>query len=393
MDDIRFRFRGEIPGSKSVFNRALIVKSYFPELQLKGFSECDDVKYMFEGIKQINDKSRIDCGEGGTTFRFLALRVSRQKGNHILEGSERLLSRPQKGLLALLNQLGVEAEIHDHELKLKSLGWKKPGNTIRVDSSESSQYASALLLNSWLLDFDLEFELTEDKVSEAYFLLTLEMVQEMGLKVNKTKKGYHVPAFQKVSLDKYSVEPDISSTFTMASAAALAGELVVENFPEKSKQPDLIFLEIFKKMGIRFSVQGTTLTVSSTPHFKNIEWNLSESPDLFPVLAILCSWADGISKLYGAPHLTKKESNRISKVADLLSLLKIKFDVLPDGMVIQGNPSQQLMKSIRFNPDSDHRMVMAATLMKLKGHDIVIEEPQAINKSFPEFWNMLGIKP
>lgn len=388
-----FRFQGEIPGSKSIFNRALIVKSYFPELNLKGFSECDDVRHMRNGVKQISSHSHIDCGEGGTTFRFMTLRVSRQAGAHTLEGSQRLMTRPQKGLLDLLRQLGVQAQIDNCELKLLSRGWQRPSAPIKVDTSESSQYASALILNSWLLDFDLEFELVGDKVSESYFLLTLEMVKSLGMQVEKNESLYVIPKGQKLSHFDWVVEPDLSSAFTMASAAALAGDIVIENFPVKSSQPDLVFLEIFKKMQIDFSLEENRLHVKKNPSLRAVEWNLSQSPDLFPVLAVLCSWADGVSRLYGAPHLTKKESNRIGKAAELLSHLKIQYEVLSDGMIIFGNPQQALIKNVIFNPDKDHRMVMAATLMKLKGHDIHIEEPDVINKSFPEFWSMIGIQP
>jgi 3-phosphoshikimate 1-carboxyvinyltransferase len=126
---------------------------------------------------------------------------------------------------------------------------------------------------------------------------------------------------------------------------------------------------------------------------KSVDWDLFQSPDLFPVLAVVCSWANGVSKLYGAPHLALKESNRIQKVADLFNLLGVQHEILEDGMIIHGNPHQTLKKKIVFNPDQDHRMVMAAALMKLKGHDITVEHPEAINKSFPEFWGMIGIKP
>lgn len=388
-----FRFQGEMPGSKSVFNRALIVKSYFPELNLKGFSECDDVRYMRNGLIRINNHSHIDCGEGGTTFRFMTLRASRQAGVHILEGSKRLMARPQKGLLDLLKQLGVQAQIESCELKLKSSGWQRPSAAIKVDTSESSQYASALALNAWLLDFDLEFELVGDKVSESYFLLTLEMLKSLGMQVEKKESLYVIPKGQKPRHFNLIVEADLSSAFTMAAAAALAGDTVIENFPIKSSQPDLAFLEIFKKMQIDFSLKENRLHVQKSPSLRAVEWNLIQSPDLFPVLAVLCSWGDGVSKLHGAPHLTKKESNRIGKVAELLNLLKIQNEVLSDGMIIFGSSQQAMTKNVIFNPDKDHRMVMAAALMKLKGHDIHIEEPEVINKSFPEFWSMIGIQP
>lgn len=389
----KFHFQGEIPGSKSVFNRALIVKSYFPQLILYGNSECDDVRFMRQGLAQLSGEGSIDCGEGGTTFRFMALRASRQKGFHELLATARLLQRPQQGLLDLLHQLGITARIMDQKLVMDSQGWKKTSRPLLVNTSESSQYASALVLNAWLLDFDLEFTLVGDKVSESYFLLTLEMLKSLGMRIEKTPQGFLIPAGQKIDKFEWTVEPDISSTFTMAAAGALAGEVILENFPEKSAQPDLVFLEIFKKMNVDFFVEGSQLTVNNSPSLQAVDWDLFQSPDLFPVLAVLCSWAQGVSKLHGAPHLALKESHRIQKVSDLLKLVGVDHEVLPDGMIIHGNPNQSLVHGGRFYPDKDHRMVMAAALMKLKGHEFQIEEPQAISKSFPEFWGMIGLTP
>ncbi len=388
-----FRFRGDIPGSKSVFNRALIVQSYFPVLDLRGFSECDDVRHMREGLKEIRDRSRIDCGEGGTTFRFMALRASRHRGVHILEAAQRLLERPQKGLLDLLNQLGIRTRIKRNELYVISEGWKRPRGPLRVDTSESSQYASALVLNAWLLDFDLEFELVGDRVSESYFELTMKMLRHLGMRYQETEKGYLIPAGQRIEKLEFDIEADLSSGFTMAAAGALAGESVITNFPVNSQQPDKVFVDIFKRMGIGTEVVGNELRVTKPAMLKSVDCDLYQAPDLFPVLAVLCSWAQGTSKLHNAPHLVKKESNRIQKVADLLSLVGVRHEILPDGMIIHGDPQQKLVKRVSFNPDKDHRMVMAASLMKLMGHGITIEEPQAINKSFPEFWEMIGLQP
>ena len=389
-----FRFQGEIPGSKSVFNRALIVQSYFSVLDLKGFSECDDVRYMRAGLKEIRQRSRIDCGEGGTTFRFMALRASRQMGVHVLEGAQRLMERPQQGLIDLLAQLGVQARIKRNEMHIVSEGWKRPPGPLRVNTSESSQYASSLVLNSWLLDFDLEFELVGDKVSESYFDLTLEMVRYLGMRYKRTASGiFHIPLGQRIEKLEYEVEADLSSTFTMAAAGALAGESIIENFPPHSRQPDKVFVDIFRRMGVMVELEGTRLSVQENFPLRSVDCDLYQSPDLFPVLAVLCSWAKGPSKLHNAPHLVKKESNRIRKVAELFTLLEIRHEVLSDGMIVHGDPQQKLARGIKFNPDKDHRMVMAAALMKLKGHDITIEEPEAINKSFPEFWKMIGLQP
>ncbi|HWU43997.1 MAG TPA: hypothetical protein VN132_11185 [Bdellovibrio sp.] len=393
-----FSFRGKIPASKSIFNRALIVQSFFPVMDLHGFSECEDVRHLREGLKEIRNRSRIDCGDGGTTFRFMALRAARQLGVHVLEGSPRLMERPLRGLLDLLQQLGVQVRQKRNELYIVSKGWQKPRKPLLVDVSESSQFASALALNAWLLDFDLEFELVGEKVSESYFEMTMKMLKYLGMRYRKTAKGYLIPKEQRLEKLSFDIEADMSSTFTIAAAGALAGRSVIENFPVQSEQPDKVFVEIFKRMGIQTSFENAAeneqekiLKVSASS-LRAVDCDLSQAPDLFPVLAVLCSWAQGTSKLHNAPQLANKESHRIHKVAELLSLVGVQHEILEDGIIIHGNPEQKKIKRGRFNPDKDHRMVMAAALMKLKGHDIVIEEPQVINKSFPEFWEMIGLK-
>lgn len=390
---IKFAYDGVIPGSKSLFNRILIVKSYFPVLDITGESTCDDVRFMREGIKHIQSRSHIDCGEGGTTLRFMALRVSRQPGVHTLKGTPRLMQRPQTGLLDLLQQLGVQAQIKGNELIIVSDGWKKPKQPLKLGLAESSQYASALLLNSWMLDFDLEFELVGQKLSESYFALTLELVKKLGMRVQQKDSHFHISAGERISHLEYEVESDLSSMFTIATAGALAGESCIRNFPLESKQPDKAFLDVFQKMHVVTEFKERTLLVRESRFLKSVEYNLGESPDLFPVLAVLCSFAHGVSRLYGAPHLVSKESNRIAKVSELLTLVGIEHESLPDGMIIHGQPHQDLKSGLEFNPDQDHRMVMAASLLKLRGHGIHIHEPEAINKSFPEFWSIIGVKP
>lgn len=392
---VDFHYQGSIPASKSLFNRALIVQSYFPALTLHGESTCEDVVHMQRALAKISDRSHLDCGDGGTTFRFLVLRASRQRGVHSLVGSERLMQRPQKELLDILRQFGVQAQIKKNGLYMISEGWKKPRGVVKVDSSTSSQFASSLALNAWRLDFDLEFELTGQKVSESYFEMTLDLLKKLGMRISKTERGYLIPSQQRLSLLDWNVEPDISSTFSIAVIAALCGEAIIENFPVQSLQPDHVFLEIFRKMNVDFQLEESRLHVKRSPFLKSCEWNLGMSPDLFPVLAVLASQAHGVTKLFGAPHLAAKESDRIQKVADLFDLIGVTYEKQSDGMIIHGVGSNKrpLIASGNFDPDQDHRMVMAAMAYRMLGHQFKIEEPQAINKSFPEFWSIIGVHP
>ena len=388
-----FRFVGEIPGSKSIFNRALIVQSYFSELNLNGYSTCDDVENMRKSLKQLANHQSLQCGEGGTTFRFMTLRASRLPGHHEIFAAKRLFQRPQKGLMDLLAQLGVIVESRADRFIIESKGWSLQNSVIRLDLSESSQFASGLLLNAWLLPFDLHLKLSGDKVSQSYFQLTLEMVRELGMDIQEHGDSIVIPAQQKIKKQEFTIEADLSSAFSIACAGGLCGQSKILNFPEKSVQPDLAFLEVFRQMGVHYNLHKGALEVEDSGLMRGIDFSLRECPDLFPVLAILCSWAEGTSRLFGAPQLVAKESNRILKVAELLNLIGVKYEVKADGMIIHGNPNQALVKSIKYNPDQDHRMAMAAALLKLKGHEIYIEDPEVVNKSFPEFWQLIGVTP
>ena len=130
---------------------------------------------------------------------------------------------------------------------------------------------------------------------------------------------------------------------------------------------------------------------------KGIHWNLNSCPDLFPVLATLCAFAKGPSRLDGAPHLIFKESNRIQKSAELIHLLGVKTKLLSDGMEIipgsiehfPGESRGLKMESVPFDTDHDHRLAFAASLVKSQNYPIEILHPEVVNKSFPEFWEIL----
>jgi 3-phosphoshikimate 1-carboxyvinyltransferase len=120
--------------------------------------------------------------------------------------------------------------------------------------------------------------------------------------------------------------------------------------------------------------------------------NLENSPDLFPVLAVLCGLAQGTSKLFGAPHLALKESNRIQKTFELLTKAGIKSQIVDGGLIIEGSNMKIHSKAFSFDPDHDHRMAMAAALLNMVGAKIQILNKEVVNKSFPEFWSIVGVQ-
>lgn len=385
-----FNFVGEIAASKSYFNRALVAKSYHRNLELLGFSDCDDVTHMRAAIEKVSTRSEIDCGDAGTVLRFMTFRVSRESGWHWLRGSKRLMSRPQDPLIHILAQLGVTVQKVNDGLFVSSSGWKDPKKVLTIDRSISSQFASGLLLNCWNLDFPLQFRFSEEALSESYFQMSLQLVKNLGMEITNTEGVYTVLPEQRIKVNKLEVEADLSSSFMFAVAAVLTGHLEITNWPEHSLQPDHVFLGALDNMEIKYQLDNGSFKISRQEDFLGVEFNLSNCPDLFPGLALLCGHAKGTSRLWGAPHLAAKESNRIAKTAELLRRLGILCIEQADGLVIEGNGnSENLLKSFEFDPDQDHRMAMTAGVARLLGHDIHLLHPEVVNKSCPEFWRML----
>ncbi len=396
---ISFSYSGDVPASKSMINRALICQTYHPSLKIVGASNCEDVKNMKLAIVSMIQKKPIFCGDAGTVLRFIASRASRIEGTYKITGSKRLFERPQQDLAYILEQLSVRCQLIKDEILIHGDGWKKPLVPVRVPRDSSSQFATGLLLNSWDLPFDLEFEM-KTGVSESYFKMTYEMLQKLGLQIDRKNDLWRIPAKQKIVCDSLVMEPDYSSAFAIAAAGALSGTAIINSVTEKSLQPDYVFIEVLKKMGASVEIKsvangiGKQLIVrKSDQELQPIEYNLQNCPDLFPVLAVVCAFAKGESKLIGAPHLKNKESNRIQKIADLFEKAGIFCSVKNDGIHIVGYGKQTKLKDFKFDPDHDHRIAMAAGLLKLKGFGIEILNSQVVNKSYPEFWQALGIKP
>ncbi len=391
----RFCFSGIIPASKSNFNRALICASYGQGISLRGESSCDDVKKMKEALSQLGENTAYDCGSAGTVLRFLALRLSRIPGQHILKGTERLMSRPHDDLHDIFSQLNIKMELHsDRLLILSPEGWKPKNNILNVNREISSQFASGILLNSWDLDFPLRIQWHSGGVSEGYWQMTAQVVKDFGMELTQDSFGVTVLPHAKTKIQFYNVESDVSSAFAIAAYAALNGEATFQKFPFGTLQPDVVFLQILEKMGVGIERRGEDAHVFQKtpghPNLKGINWNLHACPDVFPVLATLCGFAKGYSRLDGAPQLIFKESNRIQKTAELLNKTGIKTKILSDGIEI--HPHEGLGKpnsAFGYETDHDHRLAFAAALVASQKYPIHILHREVVNKSFPEFWDIL----
>jgi 3-phosphoshikimate 1-carboxyvinyltransferase len=390
-----FIFRGEISSSKSLFNRALIAQSFSEHVQIHGLSQSEDVLHLQKALKAFKvGENRFYCGDGGTTFRFLAVRVSRQRGEFHLEGSEQLFSRPMKELLHFFDQVGVNYNLKRTTLTISSSGWVLPPE-ITCTSTESSQFLSAIALSSWDLPRDLIVELPRQIPSRGYLQMTLDVLRECGLESKVQEASLinepflMIKAQQKPQTTKLLIEQDMSSLFSLAVCAILGGDIEIKNIPAESMQPDSVFFDYFRRMKIEYKRDGKKFSIGKQDNFRGIETDLTHTPDLFPALAVLCSKAHGITTLLGLHNLQFKESNRYEKTIELLRRLDRRIDKIDGGVMIHGRSDPFNTKG-DFDPSGDHRMAMAAQAANLGGAQLNILNKSAVNKSFPEFWLIMG---
>ena len=407
-----FHYHGSLSASKSLMNRALILKSFFPNLKIVGNSSCDDVHFMKKAVRQFKkEKSKIfDCGQGGTCLRFLMARVSRKPGNYFFKTHSTLLKRPHGELLKALKQMEVYCEINkDQGVSMTTKGWNL-SNPITLDMSQSSQYASALLLSAWDLQAPLILHLRKVNHSQSYLNMTLSFLRQAGLNIIQTSENTKefspsislmseltsnmelvIPPKQKIKKTTLEMEPDMDCAFALGALASVSGSLDLEPFPGQSKQPSFVFIKLLKKMGIKvnYDKKQKKLSIKKTKDIKGVNMNLSHCPDLFPVLSILLSRANGPSRLEGLDLLAYKESNRLEKISELLTKMNFKYEKSKNSMVIKGEPEHKYPSDFEFDPQWDHRIVMAATLAVFQGASIKIHNIHTVNKSFPEFFNRL----
>lgn len=396
-----FSYHGPMLASKSWLNRALVIQHFNPHIKINELSQSEDVialKKAIERLVQSEFKAAdYDLGLGGTTLRFFSFLVSRYTGKFSLKAHERLMRRPQEEIKNVLQQLGVQCEVSGAAILIQTSGWKIPAGPVAVAADVSSQFISGLLLCCWELPQQLNIEIKKPLQSAAYLNMTVQLLRSAGMRLHfreeESSFQISIPPGQKSSGEELPVELDVSSAFSLLAAATVAGRAHITNWSTQSNQPDLKMMDFFKEMKIHYNADNTDFIVEKQTGWRGLTANLCDCPDLFPVLSVLCALASGDSHLYGASHLQFKESDRIEKTAELLRIAGFSYEKLPDGIKIKGQSGQRQSEEIVFSPAQDHRMAMAAAVLKLAGWNIKILQPEVVNKSYPDFWQHTGVVP
>lgn len=329
--------------------------------------------------------STVDVGEAGLGLRLYTPICSLLREEIVVTGSGTLLKRPVDEMVEPLGQLGVIVSLCNRCAPVFNIGHLKGGDAT-VDASKSSQFLSGLLIA--LPKAQCRSHLTISAInSRPYVEMTLEIVKKFGGKIeNHDFKDIYIEPNQQYSCAEYTVEGDWSSAAAHLAAGAIAGKAIVHGLNPNSLQADKAIIDVLKDCGAQIEIQGDTIIISKGT-LKAFQFDATDAPDLFPVLAALAANCDGTSTIKGTGRLIHKESNRAQSIAEEFAKIGIDVDITSheDLMLVKGG---KIHGNATTSAHHDHRMAMALAVCALNADaPIEIEDAESVAKSYPDFWN------
>ena len=385
----RITVRIDLPASKSISNRALILNalSYSP-YDVQNLSDCDDTR-VTSYVLDSNDTT-FDIGAAGTAMRFLTAFLSKTVGEWIITGSERMKQRPIKVLVEALNSLGAKIEYVEKEgfPPLRIFGSALTGGEIHLNSGVSSQYISALMMVAPYMQKGLKIILTGEIISKPYLEMTIQMMQEFGATVKLTDNSIYIEP-QEYQPIEYYVESDWSAASYWYEILSLVGkgEVYLNGLLSNSYQGDSKVAELFEQLGIRttFLSEGVLLTTTETLT-QHMEYDFTDQPDLAQTFVVTCCLKGIPFTFTGLQSLKIKETDRIAALKNELKKLGYLLNEPGEGMLSWENERCDPAQKITIATYEDHRMAMAFAPAALF-FPIAMDHPEVVSKSYPGFWN------
>ena len=407
-----------LPGSKSITNRALVTAALADGHSiLSNLLLAEDTRLMIDALKTLGIAITIDegdcvaevtgcgghipesgaelsCGNSGTTMRFCTALVALGRGRFELDGVPRMRRRPIGGLASVLSALGAGVEYLGDEgfppLAVHGSGLR--GGQVAFDAPESSQLVSALLLAAPYARDDVMIEVTGDTPSIPYLKITTAVMDHFGVVVLDRYDGHGarfvVESTQRYRGTTFPIEPDASNaTYFLAAPAIAGGRLTVEGLGTASIQGDAAFVDVLERMGCRIEREPNRLSVQGPAdgnHLRGIDIDLNDMPDTVQTLAALALFAEGSTTIRNVATLRVKETDRLVALRKELTKLGANVDEFPDGLRI--TPSEKPIPAT-IDTYNDHRMAMSLALVGLRCPGIVINDPECVGKTFPDFFD------
>lgn len=339
------------------------------------------------GIQPVENE--IKCGESGLGIRMFTPIAALSEQPLTISGSGSLVTRPMDFFDEILPQLGIEIKSTEGRLPLRIQGPLIPKD-IEVDGSLSSQFLTGLLMAFSSAIKDPVTIKVNDLKSKPYIDLTLQVMKDFGMNIpanNNYNSFSFSPVNRQPSTVNYTVEGDWSGAAFLLVAGAIAGNITVTGLDVYSAQADKKILEALMSCDCNLSIQDKQIEAGSAP-LKAFHFNATDCPDLFPPLVALAAYCKGTTVIEGISRLQHKESNRAITLQEEFGKMGVEINFQDDLMLVKGDKG---VNGATVHSRHDHRIAMACAVAALKANsEVTIEEAEAINKSYPDFYKHIA---
>ena len=346
-------------------------------------NESDDTVSVENSIGSTVQGSMINAQNSGTTLRIATAIAALSGGNTELTGDDSLKKRPMRPILDSLESLGITTESNDGKPPITIKG-KIDGNYVNIKGDISSQFISALLIIAPRLESGLTIEIDGNVVSKPYIDLTITTMKKFGVdvKVVEPYKKYSI-LHQIYQPTTFIVPSDFSNLALLLSANVLLGDsLKIKISLGDLPQGDEVIVDILEQMGVNVTLDNETITTKSPELLDGGKFDLSNTPDLLPALAILVLKCKTQIEIFNVKHARYKETDRIAIICNELKKIGVVVTEKEDGMILKKG---DLINGVELNAHEDHRLFMAFSIVGMLIGDCTVTDPDSASVSYPDF--------
>ncbi len=392
-----------LPLSKSISTRSLILDALsgvYHSQDDAAVAQCDDTRVMIEALEKVRTAPAgsavtVDLDASGAAIRFLTAFFAATPGTDVvLTGCRRLCERPMKPLVDALRQCGAVIEYKGAEgfAPLHVKGAPLSGGEITIDSTLSSQFISALLMIAPCMTTGLHLHLEGEPVSMPYIVMTVEMMRQRGIVVDREPLLISVPP-SSYSRFQQPAEGDWSAAaFWFEVSALSAGWITITNLSQESMQGDRAAAGYFECLGVTLSTEDVEEGVQLCPSpevFGRLDLDLSDNPDLAPALAVTCCLIGVPFKFTGLQTLSSKECDRLAAICEEMDKVGRIVDKIRDFGLEWDGKTHPVASVPAFSSHGDHRIAMALAPVAVFVPGITIDGAECVSKSYPGYWEAL----
>lgn len=392
-----------VPPSKSLSHRAIIAASMAEGTStINNISPSEDILATIEAVQALGakvelkdkkafikgsiisekPKSCIDCKESGSTLRFI-MPLGLLSGDEIcFTGRGGLKNRPLAPFIDIFDEQGIFYSSTTLPMKIK--GNLKPDD-FRLRGDISSQFFTGLMFALPVLNGDSNLYITTPLESKSYIDLTIDTLKDFGVQVLYNDNSHlSIKGNQKYKPIDFTVEGDYSQAAFWIAAGLLGKRVSCSNLNPHSRQGDKAFIDILEKSGAQINIAASSVTAIKS-RLKAFNADVSQCPDIAPILTVMAAVSEGISYITGASRLRMKESDRLKAISTELNKLGAEIIEKEDHLIIKGKES---LKGGAADSWGDHRIAMALSIASIKcTSPVTITNSDAVNKSYPEFYD------